>query len=226
MSYTAYVAPCRRNNSNSNNSKPHVGFYSNEVISELDELRKELTIKNRELDELSRKNNQLIQDNRRLTDELNMYTSKDPKVSKQDYDKLNKQYEDYKTMKYKEFQKIKDKLNSHDELVRELNKNIAQLEDKLKHSNQDVERYKSAIHDLNQRIRDLKQQQTILKPIEPKPEPQITEPQPLQNEQFIQDDWGNVIKCIDYVLSLDKKIISSLRFDIPSIKMTRSLIKQ
>jgi len=220
------------NNSNNNHVKWDSNIYNNNRFKqtpsssrqqfhnkytdyEYDELYEDLQRKIRQNNELRVENQKLTQELEQTKKQLAVYISKGPKVSQEEYDKLRNQFEDYKEMKYKEFTKIKDKLNNHDDEINNLNKEVRKLEEQLKSANQDVQRYKSSIHGLNEKIKELKQQQ-----VEQLPEPQAT------NKDLIDDDWVNICKSLDYVLSMDKKIASKSGFNIPALKLTRSLIKQ
>lgn len=220
------------NNHNSyNNSYNSNNYNNNRNNEELERLREECKDKSRELNKLTNSYNNLLAENDNLKKQLEFYAGKTPKVSQQEFDMLNEKFENYKAAKYKEFRAIKEKLDNHDKVVNDLNKEIRELEDKLKKSNADVDRYKSSLQDMNKKIKILRDQQAIIKPQQQQPDQQnptveTAEPPKLENKEFIQDDWDNIMRCLDLVLDLDKKILKSSGLNTASIKLTRSLIKK
>ena len=139
--------------------------------------------------------------------------------------KLKEDFEKYKQQKYNEFATIKDKLNSHDDMVTNFNKEIRKLEESLKLEHAKVSQYVGSIKDLNARIKTLEAQQVAM------PAPSVAQQQPSPSTtsnskpDLIEDDWENIRKALDFVLSLDKKEASRAGFNVPALKLTRQLIK-
>lgn len=157
-----------------------------------------------------------------LQKQLNLYTSKGIKISKEDYDELNSRFEKYKQDKYEEFKVKNAKIAAHDEDIRKLNSEIRNIEEKLRLNEQQLHQYKTSVKDLNERLKEARKSQVIKASVEPKPAPQQELPK-LEDEHLIQDDWNGIIQSIDYILSLDKKAIPK-HINIPALKLTRQLL--
>ena len=151
----------------------------------------------------------------KLEKDLSFYSSNIPKVPEQDLIDLKQQFDSYKKMKYEEFAIIKEKLSNHDQIVHDLNREIKRMEEQVRIAELKVKQYESSIRTLNDRIKYLSAHQ--VESIKPQQE------QETKNE-MIADDWINIKKSIDYVLSLDKKISQREGFNIPALKLTRQLI--
>ena len=169
--------------------------------------------------------NELTTENKRLKSELeatqaklNVYTSKDPKVSKAEFDALNAKFEEYKRIKYNEFKTFKEKLDNHNAEVLQLNRELKQFEDKLKKSDAEAQRWKSSFQESQNKLKAQIQKSQIVKP-NPVPNPV----QQLEDEHFIQDDWNGLIQAVDFVLSLDKKNVPR-QINIAALKYTRQLL--
>ena len=242
MSSKAYVPPCFRNQNNSNKyppmPQPNNGnnkrvtfssrcnyqprqrstYYEEEErdSQEIEQFRRELIKSENTVRALEKENQTLKQQITTLESDLSFYTSKGAKVPEDDFLKLKTEFEHYKTVKYNEFVTIKDKLKTHDETVSNLNKEIRKLEEENRLSRAKVSQYANSVKDLNQRIKELQEVQPIM-----------TAPQPTPNStpDFIEADWNNIKRALDFILSLDKKEISKAGFNAAELKYTRQLIK-
>ena len=249
MSNAAYVPPHLRNRNNGSNYRPqNNGFIprpadnryrqrreaqnhyeeEDEVYAELEQTKRERTRAENAVRALEMENAKLKQQIMKLESDLSFYTSKGAKVPAEQFTKLQTDFNAYKQQKYNEFASIKDKLKSHDETVLNLNKEIRKLEEENRLEKAKVNQYMSSVKDLNAKIKALKDARVVLtsRPQQQQQEQQSTLPPPptKPDQPLITDDWNNIKRALDFVLSLDKKEITRAGFNPAALKYTRQLI--
>lgn len=213
----------RSRNDNSYSESKRRNYDNDEYDTQSDELQTAYRRQLEQINELTTENRNLKSELESIQSKLNVYTSKDPKVSKSEFDALNAKFEEYKRVKYNEFKSFKEKLDNHNDEVLQLNRELKQFEDKLKKSELEAQRWKSSFQESQAKLKAQLQKEKVLKPA-PKPVEQLDQPAPkLEDEHFIQDDWNGIIQAVDFVLSLDKKAIPR-QLNIPALKYTRQLL--
>ena len=163
-----------------------------------------------------------------LKNELAWYKSNSPKVSMEEYNKLQQIYENYKSSASSQIKSAREKANNYDEMERKYQREILKYEEDLKHANEEVKRYKSSIDGLNTRIANLKKSQVVKAPTPSQPEQQPTttqQPKTIEDPNMIPDDWKNIIQSVDYILEQDPKLMKRAGFNLPALKLTRDLLK-
>lgn len=210
-----------------NNSSYNKSSYNNSTTYDdtddyTEELKQSIRKKDSEILTLKADIAKLTQENQDLNNKLQVYISKGAKVDVSVVEKLKDEYDNYRATQYTQNKALKEKLDAQTNSNQELNKQVRELEEKLRLSTQQVHQYKSSVQDLNQKLKEMKKVSTI----KPQSVEQSTESvQSLDDPNLIPDDWRAIIAAVDLVLSLDKKLLKGSSVNIRNLQMARTLLK-